>query len=135
MIEADQNLLALQQLANNNNSLNFNNNINRISKLSKLLTTTMPSFDGKSEKFELFEYLFQMSFKIHKQMTEEDRIKYFQSLTRAHALQTLKNINGPTPEDLGEILTVFRRKYVKYQSMATVKHKFLKLSSIQQTKS
>ena len=48
-IEADQILLALQQLANNNNSANFHNNINRISKLSKLLTTTMPTFDGKSE--------------------------------------------------------------------------------------
>ena len=31
-IEADQILLALQQLANNNNSANFQNNINRISK-------------------------------------------------------------------------------------------------------
>ena len=35
MIEADQILLALQQLANNNNSANFPNNINRISKLPK----------------------------------------------------------------------------------------------------
>ena len=32
-IEADQRLLALQQLANNNNSANFHNNINRIFKL------------------------------------------------------------------------------------------------------
>ena len=31
-IEVDQILLALQQLANNNNSANFQNNINRISK-------------------------------------------------------------------------------------------------------
>ena len=60
-IEADQNLLALQQLATNSNSANFNNNISRISKLPKSLTTTMPTFDGKSEKFELFEDLFQMS--------------------------------------------------------------------------
>ena len=52
-IEADQILLALQQLAKNNNSANFHNNINRISKLPKSLTTTMPTFDGKSEKFEL----------------------------------------------------------------------------------
>ena len=44
-IEADQILLALQQLANNNNSVNFHNNINRISKLPKSLTTTMPTFD------------------------------------------------------------------------------------------
>ena len=49
-IEADQIFLALQQLANKNNSANFDNNINRISKLPKSLTTTMPTFDGKSEK-------------------------------------------------------------------------------------
>ena len=54
-IEADRILLALQQLAKNSNSANFNNNISRISKLPKSLTTTMPTFDGKSEKFELFE--------------------------------------------------------------------------------
>ena len=126
-IEADQILLALQQLANNNNSAIFQNNINRISKLPKSLTTTMPTFDGKSEKFELFEDLFQTSLKIHNQLTEEDRINYFHSLMRGDALQTFKNINGPTRENLGEILAVFRRKYVKPQSMATAKHKFQKL--------
>ena len=62
-IEADRILLALQQLATNSNSANFNNNISRISKLPKSLTTTMPTFDGKSEKFELFEDLFQTSLK------------------------------------------------------------------------
>ena len=60
-IEADQILLALQQLATNSNSANFNNNNSRISKMPKSLTTTMPTFDGKSEKFELFEDLFQTS--------------------------------------------------------------------------
>ena len=126
-IEADQILLALQQLANNNNSANFQNNINRISKLPKSLTTTMPTFDGKTEKFELFEDLFQTSLKIHNQLTEDDRINYFHSLMRGDALQTFKNINGPTRENLEEILAVFRRKYVKPQSMATAKHKFQKL--------
>ena len=126
-IEADQILLALQQLANNNNSANFHNNINRISKLPKSLTTTMPSFDGKAEKFELFEDLFQTSLKIHNQLTEEDRINYFHSLMKGNALQTFKNINGPTRENLGEILAVLRRKFVKPQSMATAKHKFQKL--------
>ena len=112
-IEADQILLALQQLANNNNSANFHNNINKISKLPKSLTTTTPTFDGKSEKFELFEDLFQTSLKIHHHLTAEDRINYFYSLMRGDALQTFKDINGPTPENLGEILAVFRRKYVK----------------------
>ena len=125
-IEADQILLALQQLANNNNSANFHNNINRISKLPKSLTTTMPTFDRKSEKFELFEDLFQTSLKIHNELTESDRINYFRCLTRGDALQTFKNLNGPTRENLGEILAVFRRKYIKPQSMATAKHNFQK---------
>ena len=87
----------------------------------------MPTFDGKSEKFELFEDLFQTSLKVHNQLTEEDRINYFQSLMRADALQTFKNFNGPTRENLREILAVFRRKYVKLQSMATAKDNFQKL--------
>ena len=126
-IEADQILLALQHLANNKNSENVHNNINRISKLPTLLTTTMPTSDGKSEKFDLFEDLFQKILKIHNQLTEEDRINYFHSVMRGDALQTVKNINGPTRENLGEIRAVFRKKYVKPQSMATAKHKFQKL--------
>ena len=126
-LEADQILLALQQLATNSNSANFNNNISRISKLPKSLTTTMPTFDGKSEKFELFEDLFQTSLKIHNQLTEEDKVNYFHSLMRGDALQTFKNITSPNRENLAEILTVFRRKYVKPQSMATAKHKFQRL--------
>ena len=81
-IEAEHILLALQQLSNNNDSANFHANIDRICKLPKSLTTTMPTFDGKSEKFELFEYLFQMSLKIHNQLTEDDRINYFHFLMR-----------------------------------------------------
>ena len=71
-IEADQVLLALQQLATNSNSANFNNNTNRISKVPKSLRTTMPTFEGKPEKFELIEDLFQTSLKMHNPLTEED---------------------------------------------------------------
>ena len=46
---------------------------------------------------------------------------------RGHALQTFKNITSPNIEKLGEILTLFRRKYVKPQSMTTTKHKFQRL--------
>ena len=126
-IEADQILLALQQLPTNSTSSNVNNNSNRISKLPKSLTTTMPTFDVKSEKFELFEDLFQTSLKIHNQLTEEDKINYFHSLMRGDAPQTFKNITSPNRKNLGEILTVFRRKNVKPQSMATAKHKFQQL--------
>ena len=54
----------------------------------------MPTLDGKSEKFELFEGLFQKSLKIHNQLTEEDKIYYFHSLMRGDALQTFKNIDS-----------------------------------------
>ena len=87
----------------------------------------MPTFEGKSEKIELFEDLFQTSLKIHNQLTQEDKINYFHSLMRGDSLQTFKNIATPNRENLGEILTVFRRKYVKSQSMATAKHKFQRL--------
>ena len=41
-----------------------------------------------------------------------------------NALQTFENISSPSRENLAEIPTLFRRKYVKLQSMATAKHKF-----------
>ena len=107
--EADQILLALQQLSTNSKSANFTNNISRISKLRKPLTTTLPTIDGKSENFELFEDLFQTSLKIHNQLTEEEEKNNFHSLMRGDALQTIKNITSPNIKNLGEILNVFRR--------------------------
>ena len=87
----------------------------------------MPTFDRKSEKFEVSEDLFQTNLKIHNQLTEEDKVNYFHSLMRGYALQTFKNITSPNRENLGEILIVFRRKNVKPQSMATAKLKFQRL--------
>ena len=125
--ESDQILLALQQLATNSNSANFNNNVNRSSKLPKSLTTTRPTFDGKSENFELYKDLFQTSLKVPNQLTEVDKINYFHSLMRGDALQTFKNITSSNGENWVKILTLFRRKYVKPQSMATAKLKFQRL--------
>ena len=99
----------------------------RISKLPKTPTTTMPKFDAKSEKFELFEHLFHASLKIHNQLTEENKTNYFHPLMCGDALQTFKNITSPNRENLAVVLTVFRRKNVKAQSMAPEKHKFQRL--------
>ena len=121
--EAGQILLALQQLATNSISANINNTSNRISKLPKSLTTTMPTFDGKSDEFELFEDLFQTSFKIHNQLTGGDKVNYFHSLMRGDALQTFKNIRSPRRENVGEFLTAFLREFLKPQSMAVAKLK------------
>ena len=106
----DQILLAPQQLGTNSNSANFNINVTRTSKLTKSLTTTMPTFDGKSEKFELNEDLFQTGLKIYNPLTAEDKINYYHSFMRGDALQTFKNITSPNKEVLGEFLHVFRKK-------------------------
>ena len=79
----------------------------------------MPTFDGKYGKFHLFEDFLQTSLQISNQLTEDDGINYFDSLMEGDALQTIKNINGPTRENLGEFLAVFRRKYVRPQWMDT----------------
>ena len=123
-IEADQILLIFQQLATNSNSANFNDKINRISKLPKSLTTTLPTFDGKSDKFQQIDDLFRTSLKTHNKPTEEDKINKFHSLMRADALQALKNVTRLTRDNLGEIPTVLSRKYVKPQWMAITINKF-----------
>ena len=87
----------------------------------------MPTFDRKSEKFELFEDLFQTSLKNHNQLTEEDKLNYFHSLMRGNTLQAFKNITSPNREKLGEIPSVSRRNFVKPQSMVTAKLKFQRL--------
>ena len=68
----------------------------------------MTTFDGKPEKFELFEDLFQTSLKIHNPLTEEDKRYYFHSPMRGDALQTFKNIGSRNREKVTEIMTVFR---------------------------
>ena len=107
-IEADQVLLAIQQLAKNTNSGKFTCNILQVSKLPMSLTTAMPTLDGRSEKFEVFGYFFQTSLKIHNRLTEDEKINHFRALKRGDAYQTFKNINSPTRKNLGKILPSFR---------------------------
>ena len=125
-IEENRILLALQQLATNSNSanLNNNNNINRISKWPKCLPKKMPTFDRKSEKFELYKDLFQTSLRIHNRLMEEEKLNYFHSPTRGDALQSFQNLTSLNRENLGEFLSVFRRKYINPQSMTTAKRLF-----------
>ena len=47
---------------------------------------------------------------------------------RGDALQKFKNFTSLTGGKLGEILTIFQKKYLKRQSVATAKHKFQQLA-------
>ena len=85
------------------------------------------TFDGKSEKFELFEDLFHTMIKIQPEMTEQMKIIHFHSLLRKNALQTFRNINSTNRQTLEDVLVIFRRKCVKPESQATAKHKWHRL--------
>ena len=91
------------------------------------VTTNPMTFDGKTEKFELFEDLFHTMIKMQPAMTEQMKINQFHSLLRKGALQTFRNINSLNRKTLEDVLVIFRRKYVKPESQATAKHKWHRL--------
>ena len=85
------------------------------------------TFDGKSEKFELFEDLFHTMIKMQPEMTEQIKINHFHSLLRKNALQTFRNISSANRQTLEDVIVIFRHKYVKPESQPTVKHKWHRL--------
>ena len=86
-------------------------------------SNTIP-FDGKSEKFELFEDFFHTMIKMQPEMSEQMKINHFHSLLRKNALQTFRNISTANRQTLEDVLVFFRREYVKPESQATAKHKW-----------
>ena len=62
--------------------------------------TTPMTFDGKSEKFELFEDLFHTMIKMQPAMTEQMKINYLHSLLPKGALQTFRSINSNNRQTL-----------------------------------
>ena len=107
--------------------MGMNNNQPSQTLMVRPISTTTLTFDGKSEKLELFVDLFHTMIKMQPDMTETMKINHFHSLLRKIALQTFRNINSAKRQTLEDILAVFRRKYVKPESQVTVKHKWQKL--------
>ena len=98
------------------------------SSMIKPVTTSTLTFDGKNEKFELFEDWFNTLIKMQPGITEDMKINQFHAHLRKGALQTFHNISSQNKNKLEDILVVFRRKYVKPESTATAKHKWHKLN-------
>ena len=107
--------------------MGINNKPSAQTLMVRPVNTTTLIFDGKSEKFELFEDLFHTMIKMQPDMTETMKINHFHSLLRKNALQTFRNVNSANRQTLEDILAIFRRKYVKPESQATAKHKWHKL--------
>ena len=148
-VSQDNNLPVVQQTPTNQD-LNANNSINRLADaiagittqqrpqaapMLKPVSTNTLIFDGKNEKFELFEDLFHTMLKMQPEMTETMKINHFHAHLRKEALQTFRNISTVNKKTLDDVLIVFRRKYVKPESQATAKHKWHKLTFDPNTKS
>ena len=148
-VSQDNNLPVVEQTPSNQN-LEANNSINRLADaiagiatqprpqaatMLKPVSTNTLIFDGKNEKFELFEDLFHTKLKMQPEMTEAMKINHFRAHLRNEALQTFRNISALNKKTLDDVLIVFRRKYVKPESQATAKHKWHKLTFDPNTKS
>ena len=148
-VSQDNNLPLVEQTPRNQNS-DANNSINRLADaIARIATQQRPQaatmlkpvststliFDGKNEKFELFEDLFHTMLKMQPEMTETIKINHFHAHLRKDALQTLRNISSLNKKTLDDVLIVFRRKFVKPESQATAKHKWHKLTFDPNTKS
>ena len=148
-VSQDNNLPVVEQTPRNQNS-DANNSINRLADaiagiatqqrpqaatMLKPVSTSTLIFDGKNEKFELFEDLFHTMLKMQPEMTEAMKINHFHAHLRKDALQTFRNISALNKKSLDDVLILFRRKYVKPESQATAKHKWHKLTFDPNTKS
>ena len=148
-VSQDNNLPVVEQTPRNQN-LDANNSINPLADaiagiatqqrpqaatMLKPVSTNTLIFDGKNEKFELFEDLFHTMLKMQPEMTEAMKINHFHAHLRKKELQTFRNISALNKKTLDDVLIVFRRKYVKPESQATAKHKWHKLTFDPNTKS
>ena len=75
--------------------------------MPKELTASLPSFDGKTKKFELFEDLFCNNIKMCQHLTELQKINYFHSLLQGDALQAFCNIDDAKKDSLEKIMTIY----------------------------
>ena len=89
----------------------------------RLVNSNRMTFDGKSEKFELFEDLFHTMIKMQPNISEQMKINHFHSLLRKNALQTFKNFSTANRQFFKDVLVIFRQTYVMPESQATAKHK------------
>ena len=81
----------------------------------KPVSINSQTFDGKNEKFELYEDWFHTYISMQPAMDEQMKINHFHALMRKDALLTFTHIPKESRKTLESILIIFRQKYVKPQ--------------------
>ena len=102
--------------------------------LFKPTTINTLILDDKNKKVELFEDVSQTVLEMQTEISEAMKNNHFDSHFQKEALQTFRNMNASNKRTLEDVLTIFRRKYVRLQSRATAKHKMQKLTFDPNTK-
>ena len=120
-VSQDNDLPVVEQTPRNQNS-DANNSFNRLADaiagiatqqqpqaatMLKPVSTNTLIFDGKNEKFELFEDLFHTKPKMQPKMTEAMKINHYHARLRKEALQTFRNISASNKKTLDHELIVF----------------------------
>ena len=115
-VSQDNNLPMVAKSSRNQN-FDANNSINRLvdaiagiatqqrpqaATMLKPVSTNTLIFDGKNERFELFEDLFHTLLKIQPEMTEAMKIDHFHAHLGKEALQTFRNISASNKKTLDD---------------------------------
>ena len=74
----------------------MNNRPSAPTLMVRLVSTTTLTFDGKSEKFELFDDLLHTMIKTQPDMTEVMKTNHFHLLLRNNAQQSFRSFKTPT---------------------------------------
>ena len=88
-------------------------NLNPSLAMPKALTASFSTFDGKSEKFKLFEDLFRNIIKMYPPHGNS-----VSQLFRGDALQAFRNLDDSEKDSIEEIMPAFKRPFGDFLSMA-----------------
>ena len=94
----------------------------------RFLNTDVPKFRGSRDKFNEFEHLLVNHLRPYQhRVTEEQKLRFFQSLLREDAIEFYQSIRITTETTLNDVIAAFRREYAKEDQQEVARFKFNKL--------
>ena len=92
---------------------------------TKLLQTHVSNFRGTKDKYNEFEHLLLNHFRpIANKITEEDKIRFFQSLLRDEAIDFWQTITISPTTTLHDVLQLFRKEFAKEDMREVARYKW-----------
>ena len=95
----------------------------------RFLNTDVPKFRGARDKYNEFEHLLTNHLRPYQhRVTEEQKLRFFQSLLREDAIEFFQSIRITTETTLTDVLQAFRREFAKEDQQEVARFKFNKLT-------